>query len=430
MQIFTGHVIVVGRGEQQQQIRQHAKIGERVLVHGTAGVGKDHLIASCLRQEEFKKFKYAISVVGSTEVDLQNQLVRFFETHVRVLQAGDADGKEKLKKVRAWLEAHPQEWLLVVEDVTSASFPVLVECIPPSAGCVVMSSQETLQKPNSPLLVTFPLHLQPLTTEQCVEIWVATKALTASGAFRTEEEVKAYCAGKCDYKGPSHEQETPEQKKSRHQSLLISCILADNPELPRFLNDVIGHLPLTVQVLGQLLRADTAGDKVRRLMDRFEAKGLSGLESDSKARTDHFYGLTRSVLFSLENLVSAPQHCREAFVVLVAMSMLHPTLTPATLFQSSDLGRLLGGRFEQGLALLEQRGLARGNEKPGGGPVVHQLVQRCIREQLVGSTGRAGIEAGLELAGLTAKVVDATRSALVELFAPTQQDPSRNRDQH
>ena len=70
----------------------------------------------------------------------------------------------------------------------------------------------------------------------------------------------------------------------------------------------------------------------------------------------HYHGLAASVLFNLESVVQSSDAARApAFALCVAMSLLHGTLTPASLFRAETKQQRLQAALEQ-LHQLEEDG--------------------------------------------------------------------------
>ena len=260
--------VVVGR-EAEVQRAVTALVGGRstVLVHGLAGVGKDVVATKVVRDPALASVRPALAawLQGSTAAGLCSQLISLFSAHRPDVLVGHADEEAQLASIKAWLAANPDSWLLVVEDVTSSCRAALAQCLPAGAGRLLLTSQEAVhQWEGNPLGVTLPLELRPLSNAQCREVWRGMNIFSSEAlATLSEAELEARCGqtgGAVPYEAPGAG-ETAKSAKARRRKLCRQ--LHEHEELSTegldaFFEHKIGNLPLTVQLLGNVLRADQA----------------------------------------------------------------------------------------------------------------------------------------------------------------------------
>ena len=217
LQMSAGHMRiplprepVFGRTEQIMQVVDAlVREGARVLVHGSAGVGKDTLVAAALRSDAFREnvpsARVSAWLHGSTAEILQRQLMAYFRTHQpRVLLDPLSDqertGDDALRSIRKWLECN-DGWLLVVEDATwGCSSLALAVPLETNRGRVVVTSKEVLvgrgpggaQSLLPPAPRTFVLPLRTLETPHSVEIW------RHMSVFRNPSDLEARAQELCE----------------------------------------------------------------------------------------------------------------------------------------------------------------------------------------------------------------------------------------
>ena len=127
-----------------------------------ASVARDARIAYSDHDSSTPRFGLAAWLQGSTDEGLRAQLVGLFATHrPDVIGACLDDQEECTRRIRQWLEAHANAWLLVVEDAGSTCTG-LWECIPPGVGRLLLTSQERLHDERPELKFSTHLELQEL----------------------------------------------------------------------------------------------------------------------------------------------------------------------------------------------------------------------------------------------------------------------------
>jgi tetratricopeptide (TPR) repeat protein len=191
------------------------------------------------------------------------------------------------------------------------------------------------------------------------------------------------------------------QSKVHQETQLRSAVLR------QFLNEDLGNLPLSVALCGHMLRADRSLNSVDDLVDRFRSVRLEVVDKEGEnpwqTSHPHYFGLVRSVLFSVQRMQGseayAPAEKANALHLLAMLSVLPGRETPVGLFcgSASDDGLFSCGMecFERAREMLAQFGLLRPaiEEEVAiedeASPlalvhvgVIHQLVQRCVLEQL------------------------------------------------
>jgi hypothetical protein len=229
--------------------------------------------------------------------------------------------------------------------------------------------------------------------------------------------------------------ENSKGRKQRHRELRVA--LAEragftDPALATFFDQVLGNLPLSVALCGQMFRAEHPRiGSVAALVAEIAAISVDELSVKGRdAQTDtHYYGLARTVAFAVKRLeaaVGVAPAAKEAAVALLAVLARLPTdgAAAAELFKVPDeamatdvvaaFARVAPGEcpppapvvdlfrasawavaFAPACQLLDRYGLVRRGAS-GGQPLgsMHQMVQRCVREQHAGSEGGGGGDGG------------------------------------
>jgi tetratricopeptide (TPR) repeat protein len=224
--------------------------------------------------------------------------------------------------------------------------------------------------------------------------------------------------------------ENSKGRKKRHRELRVA--LAErasftDPALATFFDRVLGNLPLSVTLCGQMFRAEQSRiGSVAALIAEIEAISVDELSVKGRnAQTDtHYYGLARTVEFAVKRLeaaVGVAPAAKEAAVALLAVLSRLPTdgAAAAELFKVPDdasdavmdeFAMVAPGEspppstvvdlfresawsvaFVPACTLLARYGLVRGGasaDQPLGS--MHQMVQRCVREQRGAATGGIG----------------------------------------
>ena len=271
----------VGREECVRQITKSLmQRGARVLVHGPSGVGKTTLIAEVIRRCEANGLA-GVNLMGwltgGTKQSLQSELIELFNLyHPEVVRGLESKSDKCLEAVRKWFETH-DDWLIVVDDTTSDTETLSRYILTNSShGRVIVTSKEQLDKKvalKAPSIkTTLTLNLQPLSTTRCFEMWqamrlfrVSTKELDQMSEHdNIEVELESRCNRTRDspplsavaYVRPQP-YETPRERKNRHRkiaSALLEYECLSTPGLQFFFEKSLGNLPLSVRLVGNMLR--------------------------------------------------------------------------------------------------------------------------------------------------------------------------------
>jgi tetratricopeptide (TPR) repeat protein len=182
-----------------------------------------------------------------------------------------------------------------------------------------------------------------------------------------------------------------------------------HPEFGFFLESELGNLPLSVAMVGHMIRSDPTITCSQDVIGLFKKK-MKVADLDRSGRnpmTDrHLFGLSKSVAISVDRLANNSQlpetHRSEAKALLIAMSMLDRTQTPLALLQNVVKDPLRDGvdadllppepelsvfRSEVALKrardILFQIGLLKWSaERDVYVGAMHQLVQKCVLQNL------------------------------------------------
>ena len=171
-----------------------------------------------------------------------------------------------------------------------------------------------------------------------------------------EADIKARCeaGGAVKYEPPPPNERAPSEanpaghsnknERKRQQAMLETLHVEaelNSPALRVFFSDegVLGNLPLSVALCGQMFRADASLRSVADLIAKVEAVDLSAVDTEGRNPTTdtHYFGLVRTVLFAIGRLEAAcgggdSAAAQQALGLLAAMAMLPAAGVPRSLF--------------------------------------------------------------------------------------------------
>eukprot|EP00171_Calliarthron_tuberculosum_P012970 IDg12970t1 len=357
---FPRDPLFVGREDVQQQlceaILQPPSAGP-LLIHGLPGVGKDTLLSETIRLSKIAQcpeIVLAMWLQGSTNVTFCQQLVDKFRVHRPKVVSSTKSQEEALSAIREWLSSN-KGWLMAIEDVT-------LECegvwkyVPMGYGRVVITSQELLiDIPTERILKVLPfktadslkLLRKMRLFEQTPDQQESSVKFGNTGIFDKdwgEDKWKAACEetnGEVLYSALVAGEKN-KGKKQRHRKMysqLLGYYKLRTSGLKKFLEEDLGNLPLSIKLIGNLLRAGP--QDVGKLMEEFGSAKESNplLLSDAEARAHnpqndrHYVGLVLSVCITVQRMLSS---CGDdAFVgnmhQLVQRSLREQVLVPSLL---------------------------------------------------------------------------------------------------
>eukprot|EP00037_Helgoeca_nana_P005517 m.52207 g.52207 ORF g.52207 m.52207 type:complete len:1215 (+) comp16504_c0_seq1:381-4025(+) len=416
---------IVGRGDTVAKVITDVLApSARVLIYGDPGVGKDTVMAEVAHFDEVKALGGLQEwLLASSEAGFRRQLVELFAVHRSFVVAGcENDAAAAIAAIKTWL-SQTTEWMLFVEDASEVS-TTLWDILPPAGGRVVVTSQAPLHMSHS-MLQGAPVKLEPISTEASIEllrkmnIFLAKAAPPPTGP--TEDELYQRCVdaeqGEC-YTAPPEREKTSDARNRRKD--ILERVELGRPQLRKFLENNVGNLPLVVNMCGHTLRADDSLSGVLDLIKLFHELNLANMAGNPM--TDkHYFGPHLSVQISVERMRNSaalfPADRQAALTLLAAMSMLDRASTPISLLADNAIKILvhtapicgvpectasaghecvsddcalrtlavLANRatLERGREICFRFGLLRepGDERSVG--VIHQIVQQCLRQQLV-----------------------------------------------
>ena len=353
---------------------------------------------------------------------MMRHLVQLFATHLSDVVCGmGIEQNTALKAIKQWLQAN-SGWLLVIEDASWLT-TALWECIPSTGtGRVLITSKDPLHLPtitgqralrviHSILISPFESAASSIELLQAMNLFnkklpdnspvdegvLANECLGTAGAVTWEPAP----AG-------SEKNQKCRERLHRVQVALLQHQQLSSSQLANFLDNSLGHLPLSVALCGNMFRADSSLKTVADLINLFEAVPLDQVDRSGRnpENDTHYLGLARSVQIAVERIQQASElDCAEkqrALGLLTVLAVMPRAETPRLLFEGTDsdalatlvLGEEAAGNaqytellkiFEGGSEMsnaveeLQKYGLLQ----PGTGScigVVHQLVQRSIQE--------------------------------------------------
>jgi hypothetical protein len=210
-----------------------------------------------------------------------------------------------------------------------------------------------------------------------------------------EQELTAACSHVgVDYVPPAAA-EGEKKRRERIESMqgrVHEALQLGSDSLREFFDKELGNLPLSVAMCGHMMRADGTPGSVDELVARFRSIRLEVVDQEGQnpqTSHPHYFGLLLSVLFAVERIQGSGAHAQadkaNAVHLLAMLSVLPGSATPVALFGGSDSG-LFGCDEEcvdRARAMLAQFGLLRpATEVDVHVGTVHQLVQRCVEQQL------------------------------------------------
>ncbi|KAF7986448.1 hypothetical protein HWV62_31213 [Athelia sp. TMB] len=160
----------------------------RFAIHGMPGLGKSQLVL------QFSKLAYAshaytyIFWVPATTIEKLTQGLTSVLYLVDHKDRSDPDQALRLVAARRWLEMSPDNWLLILDDVTADVIPFLREHLPRenSHGAVIITTR-TVQVANEIVDAAAQrdciLELKALSTEQSATLLIDAAGLGESGEF-------------------------------------------------------------------------------------------------------------------------------------------------------------------------------------------------------------------------------------------------------
>jgi hypothetical protein len=230
-----------------------------------------------------------------------------------------------------------------------------------------------------------------------------------------------------EYTAPPSNEKTKDSVK-RRRDLSRGLAEISRLELATFLEEELGNLPLSVSMVSQLIRSDPKINSTLDLIEMF--KNITMQEAWKQARNrmndTHLFGLATSVQTMLDRMDSNEDYTleerREAKALLCALSRLDRTKVPLSLLTGHEMENLVEASEASGLSvftnvsaltrarsLLCKVGLLHSPSSEHVG-VMHQLVQKCVRECLTAKPE-------------TAVVLQAVRRMLGERFQHGEHDP-------
>jgi hypothetical protein len=372
----------------------------RVLLHGIAGVGKDTVAAEVVNEQGVQELGGLQAwLQASHDTILQQQLVDLFMTHRPwVLDEKENDIPGSLAAIKSWLADH-SDWLLVFEDA-SLNSATMWDILPRGMGRVLVTSQALLHATHAEFE---SIEIGEISTADSINLLLFGKIFSKM-ATRSDSPPLEDCAliDMCKSARVTYLEPVPKEKLTDSIKRRRNMTEMLRPEFATFLEQELGNLPLSVSMVGQMIRSDATITSTLELIQVFKNVQLDQVWA-TKARNNqtdkHYFGLATSVKITLDRMESntdfSSKECRDAKSLLVAMSMLDRTKTPLALLQSHDAvdaddenknDHLI---FENASFLNRAREilysvgvLRKGAESDLHVGVIHQLVQKCLRQSL------------------------------------------------
>lgn len=359
----------------------------------------------------------------------QTQLFRVFQTHrPHVVLDAESDLPAALVKITQWLTSS-DNWVFVLEDVCGAE---VMNIIPTeSKGRVLMTSQQPLHTTMEE--VAWFTHVEAL---DCISTTDSIELIRSQNVF-AKKNISDYIASmqtdtqtyemKCRAIGidPAILTASSKHTKKNMDSAMMALYTEEQlslPEFGEFLSGKLGNLPLSVSLCAQLLRVDPDIDAVHTLITQFDRQDISHVESSLHNRVldKHYIGLATSVRMILSRLQDRAGVSEDAArvldgteSVLFVLSLLDRAQTPMHLLTGHNIGNMsdtiskcfnercsseadeLSVRdvdlllkpfheaesISRAVGVIRNFGLCQENAgDPDSVGVMHQVVQKCIRE--------------------------------------------------
>ena len=326
-------------------------------------------------------------------------------------------------------------------------------------GRVLVTTQEVGVAASIPIFEAGSVfEIEPITTDESIELLIKSNVLSRKapappdGETEAELEQRCIAAGAADvYVAPAPEGEKAKDRTQRCKAIearLFERTELGRPEMRTFLEDTLGNLPLSVAQVGHMLRSDTRLSGVLDLIALF--RQTADLEEVDRAGANpmldkHYYGLSLSVRISLERLRDTdvlPEVDRKGALALLAiLSLLDRAETPMSLLSGHDARGVIAhscdtcraaqaslwsrmrtafaprkqeciecrqrdmvstllsdaSSLERAQQVCVQHGLLQYADEGSDGlvGVMHQLMQRCVRHELVtiSTVGKVAVDA-------------------------------------
>jgi hypothetical protein len=295
---------------------------------------------------------------ASSEAVLQQQLVELFATHRPSVIEGKQDVLATcLAAIKTWLAAS-NDWLLVFEDASPAS-ATLWNLLPADTGRVLITSQAPLHEDH----VEFDgIQLDEISIGNSINLLLKSKIfmnkkkkVNAADPPLADDALRKRCAeeGVDFFISPPLEEDSSSVKRRQNMTEFL------RPEFVTFLKEDLGNdngcLPLSVSMVGQMIRSDTNIKTTLDLIGLFKKVQL-GTAWETKARNNmtdkHYFGLARSVQITLNRMESDENFTlgkrREAKALLYALSRLDGTKTPVDLLMQNKTDDLINRNCPDG----------------------------------------------------------------------------------
>ncbi|KAF7986440.1 hypothetical protein HWV62_31197 [Athelia sp. TMB] len=163
----------------------------RFAIHGMPGLGKSQLVLQFSKQAYASHVYAYIFWVSATTIEKLTQGLTSVLYLVDHKDRSDPDQALRLVAARRWLERSPDNWLLVLDDVTADVIPFLREHLPHenTRGAIIITTRmsqvaEAIVNAGDQDCI---LELKPLTTEQSVDLLAKASGLQDQGN-RTDQE--------------------------------------------------------------------------------------------------------------------------------------------------------------------------------------------------------------------------------------------------
>jgi hypothetical protein len=159
--------------------------------------------------------------------------------------------------------------------------------------------------------------------------------------------VDSVLAGMCKVAGVAYLEPALKEKPKESEKRRRNMTELLRPDFIAFLEKELGNLPLSISMVGQMIRSDATITSTLDLIKMFRNVQLDKVwtEKARNRQTDkHYFGLAMSVKITLDRLDTNAEFSADerrcAKTLLVAMSMLDRTKTPLSLLQNHDAVKL------------------------------------------------------------------------------------------